>query len=150
MACGALAQLSCSIKLGRPVKSVKPPKVLIGCCRFEIDKPVSVALEGSVLVRVIVCAEGEVPSACAGKVREGGDKEIGCVQLVEPPSARQMSPRSPGRFASGQTCVFTPYPFAPFRTSPPAVLWNTTGEIVSDARPGEPIWPAFNPLLAII
>jgi hypothetical protein len=74
------------------VKSLKPPKELLGSNRFEIDKPDSVAFKGSVFVRVILCVVGGAPSACAGKVREAGDKEMGCVQLVEFPSARQMSP----------------------------------------------------------
>src|SRR3981081_1413943 len=139
VACGALAQLSCSVKLWSPVKSLKAPKELPGSTRFEIDKPVSVAFEGSVFVRVIVCVVGGTPSACGGNVREAGDKEMGCVQLVEFPSARQMSPLSPGKFATGHTGVLTPYPLAPFRKYPPwAVLSHGTGETVLHT-PGEPI-----------
>jgi hypothetical protein len=74
------------------VKSLKPLKAPVGSDRLEIDKPVRVAFKGSILVSVIVWVVGIDPTACGGKVREAGDNEIGCVQLVEFPSARQMSP----------------------------------------------------------
>ena len=111
----AAPQESVSAKLGRPLKSLQPPKGLLAPARESKDSvsPARVAPEGSVLVRTIVCVVGADPSAWGGKVSEAGDNEIGSVQPVALPNAIQTFPAS-GGMKSGelggleQTFVVTP------------------------------------------
>src|SRR5579864_1843591 len=80
---------------------------------------------------------------------EAGDNNIGCVQLVEFPNAKQTSPMSPAREPPGQALVVTPYPLAPSSTAPAEELTKVTGE--GFEKPvGAPICPTFNPFGAII
>lgn len=70
-------QLSCSVKFGSPVKSLKPPKgLLIFCSRIVML--VRVCALGSVLVRVILCCEGLAPNACCGNTRTDGVRVMDC------------------------------------------------------------------------
>ena len=102
------AQLSCSVKLGSPLKSLTGKFVLPGCDRKARDRPLSVDPEGSLLVSVMVCNVGVDPKACGGKVRNAGESEIGCVQAVVFPNPRQMFARSPGTPIPGHALVVTP------------------------------------------
>ena len=58
--------------------------------------------EGALLVRVMVWVVAAEPIPCAGKIRDAGEKRIGCVQVVAPPTARQTFPMSPSRVPPGQ------------------------------------------------
>src|SRR5437879_4667402 len=149
---GGFVQVSCSVKLGSPSKSLRPKRLVFPDCGLNCnDSPARVEPEGSVFVSVIVCAVGADPTCCAGKVSDAGDNRIGCEQPVVFPSARQTFPMSPARVPPGQDFVVTPYPLAPWRTDPlpPDELAKLTGEGFKEPA-GAPIWPTFNPLGAMI
>src|SRR5262249_36640615 len=99
------AQLSCSVKLARPLKSLNP----FG--RNSNDRLLRVEPDGSVLVRTTVCDVGAEPSNCEGKLMNLRDNVIGCWQALwsESVSARQMLPESPGltKPSPGHDFVFT-------------------------------------------
>ena len=105
---GERTQLSDSVKFGNPVKSLNVPKTVVSPdwgVKLRV-RPLMVAPEGSLLLKVIVC-EVVVPSACGGKVNSAGDIKMGCVQAVEFPSARHRLPESPGELAPGHFCELT-------------------------------------------
>src|SRR5450432_3496722 len=85
---GEVEQLSCSAKLGSPLKSLEPGNWLsVSSCRFNCN-PFNV--EVSVFTSVIVCVvEGE-PSSCEGNVRLPGVSVTGCWHAFEVPMAIQM------------------------------------------------------------
>src|SRR6202142_460395 len=91
---GEVEQLSCSAKLGSPLKSLEPGNWLsVSSCRFNCN-PFNV--EVSVLTSVTVCVvEGE-PSSCSGKVKLPGVSVTGCWHAFDVPMAMQMVPESPG------------------------------------------------------
>src|SRR5580704_8146523 len=138
------AQLSCSVKFGRPLKSLTPKGLVFPDCGLnDNDKPVSGVADRPVLVSVIACVVGTDPTCCAGKIMAAGDNVIGCVQLVALPNPRQTSPMSPASVPPGQELVVTPYPLAPARTSPAEELTKVTGE--GFEKPvGAPICPTIN------
>jgi hypothetical protein len=59
---GEVAQLSCSVKLGRPLKSLTGKLTLPELSRNVNARPLSVAPAGSVFVTVMLCVVGVVPS----------------------------------------------------------------------------------------
>ena len=72
------AQVSCSAKFGRPLKSLGPlSKSPLFTDQLKVI-PLRVAPEGSLLVRVIVWVVGAEPSNCGGNVRRADDSVIGC------------------------------------------------------------------------
>jgi hypothetical protein len=164
---GETAQVSASVKLGNPLKSLEEVGLTVNEFMLELndsDKPFRVEPAGSVFVRVMVWDTGLDPTSWAGNPSLAGDNESGCVQSFAFPSARQTLPNSPGAAVSmglGQALVVTPYPARPCSTFPPeARLSNLTGERlpgVEDCAPersaginGLPIWPIFSPLSAMI
>src|SRR4029077_15424944 len=107
---GDVAQLSCSVKLGRPSKSLTGKFELPEASRNVNTRPLSVVPAGSVFVRVMLWVVGVVPSIWVGKVIDAGIKEMGCVQaLLVVPTPKQMFPSSPGRFPPGHAFVVTEY-----------------------------------------
>jgi hypothetical protein len=92
---GGFAHVSSSIKLGKPLKSLKPARAVPKSGRHDSDIPLRVDPAGSVLVSVMVCEAVAEPTNWLGKLREAGDNVKGCEQaLPSPPIARQMLPRS--------------------------------------------------------
>ena len=143
-----LAQLSCSVKFGSPLKSLN--KVRSEGPDWGLNpkaNPISGVPETLMLVSVIVCVAGADPTCCGGKTREATENNIGCVQAVVLPTPRQTSPRSVTPL--GQLDVVTLYPFAPCKAVPAAELKTVTGPGLTNPA-GAPIWPMFNPLFAII
>src|SRR5262249_43976837 len=88
---GALAQVSCAVKCGSPVKSPGPVNGTVSCVSVKVTFS-SGAPAGSLLVRVMVCPTGYVPNGSGGKVTSAGENRTGWEQSLAPPSARQISP----------------------------------------------------------
>src|SRR5580704_1925904 len=132
------AQVLCSVKLARPLKSLgasKAPSLTDHCnCR-----PFRVAPEGLVFVSVIVWEVGVEPSNCVGKTKTAGDSVIGCWQALVLLSARQMFPESPAllRLTPGQADEFTAYavPTVDWRTYPSCVELKVTAPRPEPADP---------------
>jgi hypothetical protein len=73
-----LAQLSCSVKFGSPLKSLSPNMLVAPDCGLNASEtPLSGAFKTLVLVSVIVCVVGADPSSWAGKVSDAGEIVIG-------------------------------------------------------------------------
>ena len=139
--------MSCSVKFASPLKSLNPNGLVAPDCGLNaIDIPESGVPVIAVLVRVIVCVVGTDPTICAGKLRNAGEREIGCEQLLVFPIARHTFPISPARFPPGHELVLIAYPNAPSRTVPEAEDTTVTGEGLEKPW-GAPIWPAFNPFV---
>jgi hypothetical protein len=75
---GVLAQLSCSVKFGRPLKSLTPNGLVLPDCGLnDNDKPDSGTPDTLLLVSVRTCAVGTDPTCWAGKVIKAGVSKIG-------------------------------------------------------------------------
>ncbi len=116
---GGVEQVSCSAKLGKPLKSLSPKGLAFPAWGLRLSvKPFSVEFDGSLLVSVTCSEIGVDPRPWGGKVKDDGVNSIGCVQLVAVPSVKQMSPTSPGTFPPGQGLVVIPYPLFPRSRKP--------------------------------
>jgi hypothetical protein len=107
---GGSAQVSSSVKLGSWLKSLQPKGLGVPDWGLnDSDRSLKAEPDGSMLVRVMICDVGADPTPKGEKLRDAGDNRIGCVQPVGSfPNARQIFPRSPGRFPPGQALVVTP------------------------------------------